>query len=118
MAQMLNWLEIPASDFDRAVRFYGAILGRAVPVGEFMGVPHGFLQDEQGERGGAIIPGLPATGQGPLIYLNAAPDLDAALARVAPAGGRVVQPVTPIGAQGKIAIIVDTEGNRLGLHAA
>jgi predicted enzyme related to lactoylglutathione lyase len=114
---MLNWLEIPASDFDRAVRFYGAVLGRPVPVGEFMGVPHGFLQDAHGESGGAVIPGEPANG-GPLIYLNAAPDLDAAVSRVESAGGRVVQPATSIGQQGAIAIIVDTEGNRVGLHAA
>ena len=117
MAQVLNWVEIPAADFDRAVRFYGAVLGREVPVGEFMGVPHGFLQDDQGERGGAVIPGEPVSG-GPLIYLNAAPDLAAAVARVETAGGRVVQPTTPIGEQGAIAIIADSEGNRVGLHAA
>ncbi len=39
------------------------------------------------------------------------------MARVADAGGKVALPKTDIGAPGFIAILVDTEGNRVGLHA-
>jgi predicted enzyme related to lactoylglutathione lyase len=51
------------------------------------------------------------------MYLNAGNALDAMLARVAAAGGQVLLPATVIGEQGVIAIIRDSEGNRVGLHA-
>jgi predicted enzyme related to lactoylglutathione lyase len=52
-----------------------------------------------------------------LIYLNAGQALSAIVARIEPAGGKLVVPETPIGEQGAIAIFVDTEGNRIGLHS-
>jgi uncharacterized protein len=39
------------------------------------------------------------------------------VARVEPAGGRLLVAETPIGEQGAIAIFADSEGNRIGLHA-
>jgi predicted enzyme related to lactoylglutathione lyase len=53
------------------------------------------------------------------VYLNAAPSIDAALARVPAAGGKVVVPKTPLpGTMGAFARIIDCEGNLVGLHAA
>ncbi len=49
--------------------------------------------------------------------LNADGKMDAILARVAGAGGAVVLPRTSIGQHGFIALIKDTEGNRVGLHS-
>ncbi len=117
MAQIVNWFEIPATDFERAVRFYGAILDRPLPTGEFMGVPHAFFRDDQGESAGAIIANAQAVPghDGVLLYLHA-PDLDAVLSRVPAAGGTVAVPSTSIGEQGAIGVVVDTEGNRVGLH--
>jgi hypothetical protein len=55
---------------------------------------------------------------GTVVYLNADPDLDAALARVEPAGGKVVVPKTALPpGMGHYARIQDTEGNLVGLHA-
>jgi uncharacterized protein len=117
MAQVVNWFEIPATDFERAVRFYSAILDRPLPTGEYMGVPHAFFRDGQGETGGAIIASAQAMPghDGVVIYLHA-DDLDAALARVPAAGGTVAVPATSIGEQGAFGVVVDTEGNRVGLH--
>ena len=50
------------------------------------------------------------------MYLDA-PDLDATLARVAKAGGKVLLGKTEIGDPGALAIVQDTEGNHVGLHA-
>jgi predicted enzyme related to lactoylglutathione lyase len=57
--------------------------------------------------------------QGALLFLSCGPDLSAALAKVEPAGGKVVLPKTliPGGEAGYMAIILDTEGNRVGLHS-
>jgi uncharacterized protein len=52
------------------------------------------------------------------VYLNAAPSLDAWLARVPAAGGSIAQPkVTLPDGMGVFAHIIDSEGNRVGLHA-
>jgi hypothetical protein len=58
------------------------------------------------------------SADGPLVYLNVDPSLDAAVARAVAAGGRVTTPkvVLPDG-MGCFAHVVDTEGNRVGLHA-
>jgi predicted enzyme related to lactoylglutathione lyase len=53
-----------------------------------------------------------------LIYLDASPSLDAALARAVKAGGKVALPrqALPPGL-GFFAHITDLDGNRVGLHA-
>ena len=59
-----------------------------------------------------------AEGSGLKIYLDCAPGIDAVLARVEAAGGRIVAPKFALpGDMGFIAQIRDTEGNEIGLHA-
>jgi predicted enzyme related to lactoylglutathione lyase len=62
--------------------------------------------------------GFAAGGAGAVIYLNADPTLAAVVNRVAAAGGQVLVPhfALPEG-MGFWAHIIDTEGNRVGLHA-
>ena len=51
------------------------------------------------------------------MFLNAGPDLQVALDRVEPAGGRVLMPKTAIPAEngGYFAMFADSEGNTVGL---
>lgn len=118
MHNAITWFEIPATDFSRAVGFYSTILAQDIREDEFMGIPHGFFAADQHGVGGAIVApqdATPASG-GTLIYLNAGQELEQIVARIAPAGGTVVLDKTPIGPQGWMAIFIDTEGNRIGLH--
>ena len=46
-----------------------------------------------------------------------APDLDATLERALAAGGQVIVGRTDIGEFGFYAVVQDTEGNQVGLHA-
>ena len=122
MYNAINWFEIPAADFDRAVDFYHKVLETAIRKEIFGGMPNGiFVTDGEGAVGGAIVKGegYTPTTSGSVVYLNAkTPDyLDRVLARVEPAGGKVLLPKTHIGAPGFIALILDTEGNRVGLHS-
>ena len=117
----LNWFEIPVRDLDRAQAFYATLLGaplRREQMGEqTLAV---FTYEEPGV-GGCLLAGSPAqpSPQGTIVYLNAAPSLDAALARAEAAGGRIATPKVQLpGDMGAFAHIVDTEGNRIGLHAA
>ena len=116
MTEVLTWVEIPAADFQRAVNFYQAVIGPRFNVGEFMGVPHGFLNNEATNHGGAVIPNHnPSLYTAPMVYIGV-DNLDESLQQVEAAGGEVLLPKTPIGPDGAIAIIRDTEGNRIGLH--
>jgi predicted enzyme related to lactoylglutathione lyase len=55
---------------------------------------------------------------GSVVYLNCSGKLDAVVGRVAAAGGAVLMPPTPLDrGLGRIAVIRDSEGNRVGLHA-
>ena len=61
---------------------------------------------------------IPSETEGPLVYLNANPDVQLALDKVEKAGGKIVVPKTQISAEyGYMAMIIDTEGNRLALHS-
>ncbi len=76
---------------------------------------------EDDAAGGCLLkaPGFePNKSGGVLAYLNADPSLDAVLARVERAGGKVAVPRTDLpGDMGSFAHIIDCEGNRVGLHA-
>lgn len=117
----VNWFEIPVQNMERAAAFYSTMLGKPVNLGEFGGMPHGFLPSSDEGVGGALVlsPHLSAAGSGGvLVYLNTNDGIDGALARAQTAGGKVVMGKTAIPPQGFIAAVIDTEGNRVGLHEA
>jgi predicted enzyme related to lactoylglutathione lyase len=79
-----------------------------------------FPYDREHSTGGTLItaPGFKPAAEGSIVYLNANPSLDAVLARIEPAGGSVALPRTQLPpGMGAYAHILDTEGNRVGLHA-
>jgi uncharacterized protein len=70
--------------------------------------------------GGCLMsgPGMVPAQTGSVVYLAATPTLDAVLARLPHAGGKLLTPkVTLPGDIGVFAIIGDSEGNRVGLHS-
>ncbi|MBX3607443.1 MAG: VOC family protein [Piscinibacter sp.] len=121
MTHALDWFEIPVQDLERAQRFYETMLSTTLRREEVGGSPLAVFPYAESGVGGCLIagPGAPAPSTtGTLVYLNAAPSLDAALARAEAAGGRVATPKVKLpGEMGVFAHIVDSEGNRVGLHA-
>lgn len=119
MADAVNWFEIPASDLDRAVSFYSAILGTKLEAQEAMPGFHMAMFPYEEGVGGAIIKGegYVPSAVGALVYLNGGEDLSTVLDRVEGAGGKVLAPKTDIGENGFIAYFHDTEGNKVGLHS-
>ena len=79
------------------------------------------LDDPMNGVGGALVDSggfhkVSAT-DGPLIYLNGNPDVQTILDRVEAAGGKILVPKTKISEEyGDMAVMQDTEGNRIGLH--
>jgi predicted enzyme related to lactoylglutathione lyase len=116
----VNWFEIPATNFDRAVAFYGTVLEKELAVNHINGSDMAFFSNEPLEVSGVIIHGEGAepSAKGVLLYLNAGDDLAVPLAKIEPAGGTIVLPKTKISDEiGYYALFLDTEGNRLALHS-
>ena len=116
----LTWFEIAAADLKRATRFYETVLGQPLKT-ETMGTSTmSLFPYQQPGVGGCIITGdgHSPSASGTVIYLNAGPKIDDALARVVKAGGKVVLAKTALpGDMGFFAHMIDCEGNRVGLHA-
>ena len=117
----ITWFEIGATNLSRSQAFYETVLACNMRP-EAMGPSQGAVFPYQGEGvGGALMcgPSAPKAGAGgALVYLDATPSLDGALARVTSAGGKVALPrqALPPG-MGFFAHITDLDGNRVGLHA-
>jgi uncharacterized protein len=119
----VNWFEIPATNMDRAQRFYETLLGSPMKLETMVpGQPMAHFAYSAGQGvGGCLMggPGMVPAQTGTLVYLAASPTLDVVLARLPQAGGKLLTPkVTLPGDIGVFAIIEDSEGNRVGLHAA
>lgn len=120
MQTKINWFEIPSTDFDRAVKFYETIFDSKLKVEQFGELPMGIFTAQDGDGVGCVVHGehFVPNENGPLLYLDATPSLDAVLARVGKAGGRVLMEKMELPRNlGFIAHFIDTEGNRLALHA-
>lgn len=119
MKNAIHWFEIPTLDLARASAFYEAVLGLSLKQVDFGGTPMAiFPADDDGVAGALVLDARRTpSAQGALVYLDATGQLDGSLARVTGAGGEVLLPKTSIGPQGFIALVRDTEGNCVGLHA-
>ncbi|WP_439892076.1 VOC family protein [Ralstonia sp. 25C] len=118
MASVINWFEIPANDFPRAVKFYENVFDTQLKQEDMGDLTMGVFPAGETTIHGALVKGegFAPSDKGSVIYLNA-PDLDAVLERVNGSGGQCVfGPMTLPDHMGRIAHIVDTEGNRIGLH--
>lgn len=120
----ISWFEIPATNLDRAQKFYETIFEtNLIPLDMAEIKMRMFpLTDMMTGIGGAVVnsPGFykPSLTDGPLIYLNGNPDVQNILNRVENAGGKILVPKTQISPEhGFMAVIADTEGNRIALHS-
>jgi predicted enzyme related to lactoylglutathione lyase len=120
MSSVLNWFDIPATNYARAVTFYETVLGISLIRENMLGAQMGIFPAKPGEATGAILArdGVTPGTTGSTVYLKAGNDLSVALARVESAGGKILHPKTFIkDGWGYFAIILDTEGNSVGLHS-
>ncbi|OJW84598.1 MAG: bleomycin resistance protein [Bacteroidetes bacterium 46-16] len=119
----VSWFEIPATDLARAQKFYEAIFDISMIAMDFPNIKMRLfpLEDQMGVGGAVCDSGgfhKPSATDGPLIYLNANPDVQNILDKVEAAGGNILVPKTEISPEhGYMAVILDTEGNRIALHA-
>jgi uncharacterized protein len=124
MDHAISWFEIPATDINRAQKFYEAVFQvqminmdfektkmRAFPLDDPMKGVGGTIIDTGGFH-------KPSATDGPVLYLNGNPDVQVFLDRAAAAGAQVVVPKTKISDEyGYMGFIIDTDGNRIAFHS-
>ena len=120
----ISWFEIGTSDLNRATKFYETIFGVTLTPLDLDNIKMRMfpLQDMMTQVGGAIVDSggfhKPSATDGPLVYLNGNPDVQNVLDKVEAAGGKIMVPKTMISPDyGFMAVILDSEGNRIGLHS-
>jgi len=124
MDNAISWFEIPATDLDRAQKFYEAIFDITLNPMDTPNIKMRMfpLDDMMTGVGGAIVDSggfhKPSATDGVLIYLNGNPDVQNVLDKVEKAGGKIMVPKTEISPEyGFMGVFQDTEGNRIGLHS-
>ncbi len=121
MANTIVWADIPVMDLDRARAFYSAVLQADIPLMPGMeGVAFLPGDPQSDEVTGDLVKSdnaAPGTG-GITIYLDSKGDPEGMIERAVAAGGQVAMPVSDMGEMvGFIGFFIDSEGNRIGVHA-
>lgn len=119
MNNPVQWLEIAASDLERAKEFYAKVFKLEF---QFIEMPESkmYMFGGPGQPGsaGCLVQGKGSTpsAEGTVVYF-ACDDVATELQLAQDNGGQLVIPKTDIGEFGFFAQILDTEGNRIGLHS-
>lgn len=118
----VGWFEIPVTDMDRAVKFYETVFEAKLErnmVGE-IDMAWFPMVDGKGSAGSLVFhkEWYTPSQEGTLVYFTAySGDLSNELSRVEMAGGKILAPKKSIGEYGFMAVVLDTEGNRIALHS-
>ncbi|WP_054180487.1 VOC family protein [Trabulsiella odontotermitis] len=118
MNNIINWFEIPTTDLKRAMAFYEPVMQLSLRYENMSGVEMAIFPYQDPATGGALVKfeHFTPSAQGCILYLHTS-DLKATLERVAAAGGECVfGPLELPNDIGTIALFMDSEGNRIGLH--
>ena len=116
MAKLISWVEIPTTEFERAVKFYSSVLNLDLQKLDFGKEKMACFPNGEGAL--AYAPNFEPSKNGVLVSFNAEKDLDSTIERIKENGGRLVQPKTKIETEGRgyFALFIDCEGNKLGLY--
>lgn len=116
----VNWFDINVADLSRAKKFYETVFDiQLVDFPIEWGKQAGFPFEEKGLNiTGALVEkkDMVANSNSTVIYFESE-DCETEQARAEQAGGKVVRPKMSIGEFGYVAVLMDTEGNNIGLHS-
>ena len=116
----VGWFEIYVQDMPRAKAFYEGVFAVQLqklesPDLEMWAFP--MQENGKGAMGAlAKIEGCPSGGNSTLVYFTCA-DCAVEAKRAKEKGGEVHRDKFSIGPYGFIALVIDTEGNMIGLHS-
>ncbi len=121
---VVGWFEIPVQDMERAMKFYQTVLGITLERHNFGPLDMAWFPAIRNGAGaaGSLVHHATAykpSSDGTLVYFSAlSGDLSKELSRVEGAGGKILRGKTLIKEDiGYMALLLDTEGNRIALHS-
>jgi uncharacterized protein len=113
------WCEIYVQDMDRAKQFYESVFEVKLEKLESSEIDmwaFPMTMDTVGASGALVkMDGVPSGGSGTIPYFHC-DEVAVEAERVVTAGGKIHTPKVSIGQYGFMALVVDTEGNTIGLH--
>jgi uncharacterized protein len=116
----VGWFDINVANLDRAKKFYEAVFGtQFVDLPLEWGKQALFPADNAGLNiSGALVEKVDfvARGNNTIVYF-VSDDCVTEESKVENAGGKVIAPKMSIGEFGFVSIILDSEGNTIGLHS-
>jgi len=123
---MISWFEVPVLDMDRAKKFYETVFNVEITINDFGGVLMGWFPPAEDITAPGISGSLvksegkyiPSATHGSVVYFNSqSGDVSDELKRVKAAGGKILQDKTLISNEiGYMALVLDSEGNRIALY--
>jgi uncharacterized protein len=115
----ITWCEIYVQDMDRAKRFYESVFEMKLDKLESPGIDmwaFPMAMEAVGASGALVkMDGVEPSGSSTIPYFHC-DEVAVELDRVVTAGGKIHTPKESIGQYGFMALVVDTEGNTIGLH--
>lgn len=122
MKKLVNWFEIPASDFQRAVNFYENLLGYKLKICNYETEKMAFFPENEFVVSGMISEanGFNPSSDGVVIYFEATDIIDELLSKTKTLGGEILIDKCKIEAEGRghFALLKDSEGNRIGFYSS
>lgn len=116
MEKLIAWVEIPASDFERAVKFYNSVFNFNLEAADYGKEKMACFPS--GEGAISFAPGFKPSKNGVLVSLNTGNNIDDTIKLIKQNGGEVVQSKTKIEGEGRryFATFIDSEGNKVGIY--
>ena len=116
-----SWFEIPVTDMQRAKNFYQTLLATTFKDETMYAYQLAIFAAEEDAVGGMLVLGdeYQPSPTGAVVYFNGGEDLSVPLDRGLQNGATLILPKTAIhdGDCGYFALILDSEGNRIGLYS-
>jgi predicted enzyme related to lactoylglutathione lyase len=118
-----GWIEIPVKDMSRAVAFYNGVFGFDLKVddlGPLLMAQFPFDHDAPGCPGALVFNAefyTPSSDSGILVYMECE-NVKKTLNKMKALGGKIIVPEKQISPEhGCMGVALDSEGNRLAVHA-
>lgn len=116
----VGWFEIYVQDMNRALAFYESVFSISlerlpVPEPEMWAFPS--APERPGAQGALVrMEDFKSGGNSVLVYFTCS-DCAVEAKRCCESGGKIFKEKFPVGPHGYIALVMDTEGNMIGLHS-
>jgi predicted enzyme related to lactoylglutathione lyase len=116
----VGWFEIYVKDMSRARRFYESVFQVTLEDLRLQGIQmlgFPYVDGGKGINGALVeVPGYAPEGNAVMIYFTCE-DCSVEAGRVEAAGGKIQRPKMAVGDYGFVVLVIDTEGNMIGLHS-